>query len=280
MSYNIFIISYYNSNPSKLINQISSLFIKNNNLLSMKKLYKQKYNSIQECLLNHQIIPQQNFNNIEIHVVCDGTSEIKSPNFNHFFNFVTFNEFKKITNNSSLEEYYNRFKNQQILKTLKSYYENEYNNKNDISNIKEIYNELRNLCKKYNIKTFFEGSNYKTNLMVNRQYVLEKYKNNYIKFLDDDDLSCNLLQLQKCFEIAKKENSPIVQFNGYNYKHNICFDNTFNQKIITPLLENREINIYQQHCEDGIFHNNHKNEIKFIKINFCIYYYFDSSKQC
>ena len=170
----------------------------------------------------------------------------------------------------------------------------------------KIINDFKKLWKG---KIVINGTKQKTNLMINRNIFLERHKNDYVHFCDDDDISADLKTLNLMFDVVirrretiLKENENIKQeINNENIKPNpqfygtifvfpswtinkinkqpeLTFRRGFWGSIICPNTPNNYTKINDTYKEDYYYYMNHKDNIIIFTFPSCIYYYIEASQ--
>ena len=85
----------------------------------------------------------------------------------------------------------------------------------------KIINDFKKLWKG---KIVINGTKQKTNLMINRNIFLERHKNDYVHFCDDDDISADLKTLNLMFDVVIRRRETILKENE-NIKQEINNEN-------------------------------------------------------
>lgn len=290
--------------------------VKYNNYLCavfVQNWYNQKnqFETIQEYidgLIEFGFTPiDTNFNNnIVITLVVDGLFMHKTPDFNYFYNYMNYNQYKKIvqyisqnpnitskihSNNiidsslikqqSKICEYDDILINDNFKEIAENYYYNEFDNNTNLADIYNTYLELTEICKKYNIKVNIEGTKYNTNVSINRMIWFSRNKDKYLKLLDDDDFSCGVDKIDTLVtQLDKSINKDqIYIYNSFDLIHSEAIHNAgFWNLIITPTEKEYKVKTKYINCEDVKFCEKYK-PIGVMN-NIPIYYRFMASKNC
>ena len=247
-----------------------------------------KFESIQKYidnLIEFGFIPiESKFNNnIEITLVVDGLFMHKTPDFNYFYNYMNYNQYKKILQkcHTNVCPYDDILNNKKFKDIAERYYYDEFDNNTYLSDIYNTYVELTKICDKYNIKVNIEGTKYNTNVSINRTIWFSRNKDKYLKLLDDDDFSCGV----------DKIDALVTQLDKFKFKDKIFIGNAFDlihsdaihnagfwNLIITPTEKEYKVKTKYIDCEDVMFCK------KYLPIEITndipIYYRFVASNNC
>lgn len=254
----------------------------------------------------------------------DGLSKDKVPDFEYFYNTLEFNTFKKIicwkfnmsenkfieldyiqsvlnknndidveTRDKALKKLedekfvfnYDTAKlNEEFKKIALDYFNEVYDNKTNLSNILKIYKELKVYCDKFDIDLHIRGSKYHTNVSINRNYCLQHPYSDYIKFLDDDDLSCSINVLEQYLMIIKKDFNDLTKiyhFNVFNrYNFGCRYTSMLMKSIIGKNIEYPYMKIKYINGEDYYFNRLHAESSIHFKNNIPLYYRYSSNDRC
>lgn len=300
-----FINRFYSSNNKfNTIQEYINDAINNYNFLPLNKI-RNKFNIIlQVDGLGDKLYPSFDYfyDKLDFHnfmKIMEWKYGINKTEYLNKFNVrVNIKDEKGVVRNKIIRDFtknieffnYNNCKNNNEFRSIaKEYYTQIIENKeNDnslfVKNITELYRELKEICSKYNIKVMLRGSKYHTSLTIGRNYCMTHSNGNWIKFIDDDDMSCSLNILDKIFDIIKKNKlskSKIYMFNAFNLGNfQTAYIHIFMQLIIGPNIHHPYTKIKYMNGEDYVFVQKHKDIIKQYFIDFPIYYRFKSSYKC